>query len=457
MSLSGQSKMSARLHRLRPSARKVVLLTWEAVDRGVPLQAALSQVLQDMSLSGETRRQATDLAYWTFRGMLRCTFVLQTLFPRFDKFLSPVRRLLVIAAAALLFQERAPQYAIVNETVADIAQLAGKGVAGAANGGLRNLLRLGQAVHTQEFYRQSSDRDDYAAFLRLVSIPPGIGYLLRRELGEEAARRALRQSFERPVAALRVNIARTGWQDTMSLLRQAGGQSLPGKAGQRGLWFPDGLPASVSVQELIASGRVSSQSAGSQLVLAHLEFPDEAPVWDVCAGFGGKTMALLEEGHAVTLATDISWRRLSHLSGECARLGLNVPHVLLADGTRPPLDSWPGHVLLDVPCSGLGVLGRRPDIKLREPDIAAYTRVQKELVQSLLQRMTRGRCLAYITCTLTCQENEQLLREALEGTGAHILNEWLPGTETLTAPGAVQGDSSREFPVEGMYAALVQV
>ncbi len=457
MSLSGQNKMSVRIHRLRPSARKVALLTWEAVDRGVPLQAALSQVLQSTALPEEGRRQATDLSYWTFRSMLRCTYVLQTLFPRFDKFPEPVRRLLVIATAALLFQERAPQYAIVNETVADISHLVGKGVAGAANGGLRNLLRLGQSVHMEEFYRRDSDRDDYAAFLRFVSIPPSIGYLLRRELGEEAARTALRQSFERPVAALRVNVTKSGWQDTMALLLQAGGQLLPGRAGRRGLWFPEGLPTSVPVQELIRSGRVSSQSAGSQLALAHLDFPEGAPIWDVCAGFGGKTMALLEDGYNVSLATDISWRRLSCLAGESTRLGLNVPRVLLADGTRPPLDSWPGHVLLDVPCSGLGVLGRRPDIKLRKPDIAAYTRVQKELVQCLLRRMCKGRYLAYITCTLTCQENGLLLREALKGTEACLMNEWSSGTEPLTAFHGGQGDSPREFPVESMYAALVQV
>ena len=148
---SGPGKVA----RLGPSARKVYLLVRDALERNVPLQAALSETLLSLKLSEEVRRQATDLVYTAVRSEVRCLYVLHRIYPKFGHFPKVVQRLLVAACAALLFQEKAPAYAIVHETVADISFLCGKGMGAAANWGLRSLLRLEGAPLEESFYKEA--------------------------------------------------------------------------------------------------------------------------------------------------------------------------------------------------------------------------------------------------------------------------------------------------------------
>lgn len=425
--------------KLKDSARKVYLLVRDALDRDVPLQAALSEVLSGMQLAPEVRRQATDLVYTAVRSEERCLYVLRTLYPKFGHFPKPVQRLLIAACAALLFQDRAPAYAIVSETVSDAGRLCGKGTGAAVNWGLRSLLRLGNAPHEEAFYKDKRDRDDYAAFLRMVSIPERTGRLLAEDLGEEEARAVLARSFARPLTGLRLNLLQPGLAQLREELCAQGWEPLPGRAGERGL---AGAGAQqTDVHALVRAGRASLQSAGSQLALAFPRFEADIPVWDMCAGFGGKTCALLEEGCRVLLASDTSFRRLHGLPGECARLGLPAPLVVQSDGTRPPLPSWQGDIVLDVPCTGLGVLARRPDIKLRSVDLAGHIRIQTQLLTRALELISPGRQVIYMTCTVTRQENESLVRTVAGRCGADLDGEW---------------KTPLDSPWEGMYAAVLR-
>ncbi|MDO5536072.1 MAG: transcription antitermination factor NusB [Desulfovibrionaceae bacterium] len=433
---------SAHIRALRPSARKVALLTLVDTARGAPLQLALSRALDSVALSPEARRQATDLAYWCLRAKTRCEFILSRVFPRFGNFSADIQNLLLAAAAALLFQEGAPAYAVVNETVEDIRRLAGKGIAGAANGGLRSLLRLGEAPRQLEFYSLPGDADDFAGFCRFTSFPESLGRTLLRECGEEAARTTMSRSFARPVSAVRLNACHDGFASLRAELLEKGAEALPGAAGKAGLVFPHGVPADVALNELAGEGRLSLQSAGSQLALAAVDFDRNAPVWDACCGFGGKTTALLEAGCTVSLASDTSPARLSALPRECARLGLAAPAVMVCDASRPPLARWKGCMLLDVPCSGLGVLSRRPDIKLRERKVEEYVRTQKAILERALLMVPGGSDIIYMTCTVTKSENGSLVRSLCHSFDASLEQEW-----------ATPGD----LPFESMYAARIRV
>ncbi len=430
------------MKRLRPTARRILLETWAGLDRGEPLQAALSRALENASPAPGVRRQATDLVYWTLRGLERCRFALSRIYARPEGFSRPVRRLLLGALASLIYQEQAPVYAVVSETVSDIRQLAGKGPAGAANAGLRNFLRLGDAPKDPQWYALEGDRDGWSARFRFFGCPEELGRLILKERGADRAENLLRKSAARPLPAVRLNPLRPGLEELREELLRRGAEALPGPAGRTGLVFPAGTPGEPDLRTLAAEGRLSFQSAGSQLALAELELPPDEPVWDACAGFGGKTTALLESGYRVSLASDLSSRRLSALPGECARLGLPCPGLFLGDAARPPLARWRGSVLLDVPCSGLGVLARRPDIKLRRADPAAQARTQLAILRRALSLPEKGRLAAYLTCTVTETENGGLVRKALEGTDAVIVREW---------------ETPEESPFEGMYTALLRV
>ena len=433
------SSSFAKVQALRPSARKAALLVLAETEKGMPLQSAVSRALDSMVLSPEARRQATDLAYWCLRAQVRCQFVLSRIFPKFDRFAAPVRHLLLAACTALLFQEGAPAYAVVNETVEDIRSLAGKSVAGAANGVLRSLLRLGDAVKHRDYYRLDGE-DDFTAFCRYTSFPLALGRLLVKECGEEKAEAVMQQSFARPVPCVRLNVKKAGWEELKAELVRKGAEPLEAGISSCGLSFPNGIPADVSLAALAREGKATLQAAGSQLALGALHLDKDAPLWDACCGFGGKTTALLEAGYRVELASDLSWQRISCLSGECSRLGLKAPASLLCDGAHAPFMRWDGTILLDVPCSGLGVLARRPDIKMRKRDVAQYVKTQRALLERAVLMAPKGRDVVYMTCTVTKSENKSLVRNVCQSYDAEIAEEW-----------------ASDAPYEGMYACRIRV
>jgi 16S rRNA (cytosine967-C5)-methyltransferase len=143
--------------------------------------------------------------------------------------------------------------------------------------------------------------------------------------------------------------------------------------------------------------------------LSHGDWPE--PIWDACAGRGGKTSALLELGHSRIFSSDVNRRRLKGLVSEAHRLSLPTPLAFLADASASPLSKGkgcPGTILIDAPCSGLGVLSRRPDAKWkRSPvDIDNLAAIQSRILKACTDILPVGGRLAYLTCTMTRAEND---------------------------------------------------
>ncbi len=438
---------SRLLQRLKPSARKAALETLLRIDEGFPVQQALSEVLDRAGLDERGRRQATDLAYTALRTQSRCAFVVDRLLPRPEKLPPLFKACLGLAAGSLLFEEHAPAHAIVHETVEDVRALFGKGLVGVANGALRSLQRLGSAPLERDFYRLKPGDAEIDVDARFYSLPRRIVRLWRRELGPETAVRLMERSFRRPCAGVRINRAKAGWEQIRQELLDAGAECLPGEACDLPcVFFREGGTGRIGrerMAELAAAGALSLQAAGSLWALHALGlFEREAPLWDACAGFGGKTLALLEQGRKVQAASDMAMGRLRHLEGECRRLGLQAPAVLLADASRLPCRQIPGDVLLDVPCSGLGVLARRPDIRRRELNFAEFAATQAKILEQALAKAKPGASVCYLTCTVDEQENAGLVRREAFAARADIVCEW---------------QTPADSPLEGMYGAVLKV
>ena len=323
------------------------------------------------------------------------------------------------------------------------------------NGALRSIQRFGTAVDTPEFYvvdKEGAVADEWDGLCRYYSLPRWLGDLWHDAYGREAALCLMRRSFARPWSGVRVNARHEAAEDLLADLRRCAKEACGEPVGRWGVAFaPGGLPARVLGQSLSqwrASGALSLQSAGSQLAVQALELDRwNAPVWDACAGFGGKSAALLEQGINVTLCTDRSWSRLRHLPGVCRELRLPRPAVCLADACAPPLTSWNGHILLDAPCSGLGVLARRPDIRKdsrRSPaDLKQLEALQNRMLLRLGALLQQGLELAYITCTLNPTENELAVSRLLAARPElALLRQW---------------QTPHEHPwLEGMYGAVLR-
>lgn len=368
------------------------------------------------------RQLGADLVYGVLRQRIRLAHILGQVLARPGKLPPLMLALLELAVYSLFFQSGAPDYAILNETVKLIKKNSGQRLANVANGALRSLVKLAPEIAAIGWYGANGQNLFY-------SVPEEIAGIWRCAYGVEAANALMERSQAMPWSTLRVNLRHpVGDAILRGLLAQPGAREI----ANAGAAFPPGkLPASVlgkPLPKLASQGALSLQAAGSQLILHELGLYSDwqgAPIWDCCAGIGGKSAALLENGLHVALATDLSLKRLARLPGECQRLGLNGPMLAQADAAAAPLTNWQGNIMIDAPCSGLGVLSRRPDIKLRfsMSKLAELVAIQKRILAGACALLAPGAELAYVTCTLNPAENEQQIAPLL-ARGMELVTEW---------------------------------
>ncbi|MDE7241551.1 RsmB/NOP family class I SAM-dependent RNA methyltransferase [Desulfovibrio sp.] len=436
-------------------ARDLAVRALTLMDDGMPVQAAVDSVLAASSLASRERRLAAELVYGCARERIRCEAILGRLMRKPGGLPRPMLHCLAIAVHSLLFQSRIPAHAAISEAVRQVDRLYGQRLGRVANGVLRSLQRLGEAPLAASWYEDPGVQPGlrgWRAACRFWSLPDSIADLWRDAYGEEAALALMRRSFERPWTGVRINAQHPEARAMRAALEAAVPRANRADISPWGMAFaPGALPEELLGQPLARwreRGVADFQSAGSQAVLHELGLTQwRKPVWDACAGVGGKSLALLEAGVPVRLATDMSATRLGLLASTLARRALPQVAVALADAARPPMRSWPGHILVDAPCSGLGVLARRPDIRFPgRRDAAAmrsYPKTQQRIIAALAERLAQGCELAYLTCTLNPAENEAVVESLLaRERGLELVRTW---TTPVTPPW-----------LEGMFGAVLR-
>lgn len=424
----------------RDAALRIMLRLEE---RREPVQAALDGELGRAALEPRDAALCTELVYGFLRMESRLEYVLGTLLAKPDKLPREMLLALGLAAYGLLFLRRVPSYATVDWAVSHVRRRFGIALSRVANGALRALIRLEQAPLEEDFYH-APGRSDLERLALFCATPLWIARLWADAYGAERAGLLLRRASRQPRPCLRLNVRHSACEALLEWCRAAGGEAV----AHSGMVFAPGTAprhlGGNSIEFWQAEGALSWQSAGSQEALRVLG-PWQAPVWDVCAGQGGKSLALAEQGVAVGLCGDMHAGRLKHLRRTAARLGLPCPPLVLANAERPPLRRWMGDILLDAPCSGLGTLARRPEIRRRRTpeDVRELAVLQARMLARAWEVCPKGGHVAYITCTLTPQENEAQVRMFLRGhADAHPLVEWR---------------TPDEHPwMEGMYAVRLQ-
>jgi 16S rRNA (cytosine967-C5)-methyltransferase len=202
-------------------------------------------------------------------------------------------------------------------------------------------------------------------------------------------------------------------------LERAGLHVLPGR------WLADSFRASggsISQTAAFRDGRISIQDEASQMVPLLLDVHPRDSVLDMCAAPGGKTATLARAAGpgAKIVAADRHAHRLAAIRAHFKRLRLRDVSIVELDGTGAlPFRNKFARVLVDAPCSGTGTLGRNPEIRwtLRAEDLAELHSRQVALLRSGLAQLEPGGRLVYSTCSLEPEENELVIREALDGSG----------------------------------------
>ena len=405
-----------------PAARRVAALTIHAsLHKNQDLQSALDQTLSREALSPRDKGLATELAYGYIRNRTRTDFLI-TSFLKSPKNLPP-QLLLVLGMAGyeLVFLDKIPTYATVNWAVEWIKKNLSTQLAGLGNAVLRRVAGLGEQARQPDFF--SKDRSDLPIFLaRYYSCPEWIVQLWLTSYGEKATRTFLSASISQPPLGLRC----APEQDMDSLIQTL--QCTPLRREGLALAL---ATSPENVAELITQGRVTRQSFAAQAALNALcptSWP--TPIWDACCGRGGKSMALDDQGIGQLMASDLHKGRLRNFARECARSGRTIPIFRASAKDVPPLRIQPQTILLDVPCSGLGVLSRRPDSKWkRSPqDVAALIKTQEAILDNAWATISPGGLVIYLTCTLNPGENQdQITRLCRSHSNAVVVQEYQTG------------------------------
>jgi 16S rRNA (cytosine967-C5)-methyltransferase len=357
-------------------------------------------------LSARDRALATTLAYGTVQRRATLDHVIAAFCSRaVTKLDPPVLAALRLGVFQLVFLDGVAAHAAVNESV-ELVKREQRGGAQLVNAVLRRASRDGRALVAD------LDDGDPAGAALLHSVPEWLASLWWEELGAESAR-ALLRTVNRPAeSALRVN---TLVADVDSVR-----DALPVGAA---VDPPDGLvldgPFDVFGSELFTSGAVMPQSRGSMSV-ARLLAPESGDrVLDLCAAPGGKTthLAALIGGEGSVLAVERHPGRAAALERTCRRMRADCVSVVVADAaSRSFVDAPFDRVLVDPPCSGLGTLQSRPDIRWRvQPEsIPELASIQARILRAGAAATAPGGTLVYSVCTISRAEGPDIVARLLE-------------------------------------------
>lgn len=398
-------------------ARAAAFAVLRRLRAGARLDDSIAALPELSSLSAADRALANELVNGTVKRRASLDAVLGAYTRAPLKDAAPdVRDALRLAAFQLLFLDRVPAYAAVDDAVS----LASRGTARAR--GFVNAVLRRVAVDGREKLLQMGEGDDLRSWSVRLSAPVWLVKLLRGELGDEAAEAVLEASLHAPERCLRANPLRGGMAAAQEAL-VAEGYATEGIAGLPDALVYDGPPLERS--RAFREGKVTAQSRGSQiagLVAAGGVAGPGARVLDLCAAPGAKTSQLagLLPGAAVT-AVEVDEARADALRANLARLGVDHVQVLQADALDLPDDRDAGFdaVLLDAPCSGFGTLGSRADLRWRRrpQDVPRLAELQARLLDRAAALVRPGGTLTYAVCTVTRAETLDVVHPLLARGG----------------------------------------
>lgn len=325
--------------------------------------------------------------------------------------------ILRISAAQLLFMDRVPPSAAVNEGVKLCAKSGCKRASGLVNSVLRRVSENRDALPeitgegTAEYL---STRYSHALWQ--------VRELIERR-GYDGARSVLERNNAEPPLTLQTNTLRTTAEELADMLRAAGFEPVagasPGELRLRGAGRADLLPG-------YSEGLFYVQDGAARLAVRESGVKPGMTVLDACAAPGGKSFgaAIQMNGAGRIISCDVQEKKLLRISDGAARLGLDCIETRQMDARRPAeeLIGVADVVIADAPCSGLGVIAKKPEIRFKsESDLEALPGIQLDILRGLAECVKPGGTLLYSTCTLRKCENEDVIAAFLsENSGFEV-------------------------------------
>lgn len=392
---------------------------WKKTSRGQALQIleevfrdgaysniALNKQLTQSHLSDKDKGLVTEIVYGTVARKLTLEWHLAYFIEDRNRLEPWVYTLLLLSLYQMLYLDKVPNHAIVNDAVT-IAKNRGnkKGVEKLVNAVLRRIEREG----VRDFSTIKRINKRYSI---QYSLPVWLVKKLIEQFGVERAEAIFKSLFVRNKASVRVAKV-----SDLEYLAQA-------TQSEKSILSPVGLVKSsghFAASQAFKNGQITIQDETSQLVAPTLEIEGWETMLDACSAPGGKTVHMasyLTSGHITAL--DLYDHKLALVNENAQRMGVaDKISTQKLDATQVHAHFPKEHfdkILVDAPCSGIGLIRRKPDIKYNKDnqDFLSLQKIQLEILSSVCQTLKKGGIITYSTCTIFNEENQDVIAKFLE-------------------------------------------
>ncbi|KYH35915.1 ribosomal RNA small subunit methyltransferase B [Clostridium tepidiprofundi DSM 19306] len=387
------------------NSRKVAVdVLINVFDRKSYSNITLDKMLNSSKLNAQDRALTTEIVYGTIKYKYTIDKIIDSfLVEGLSSLDSSILNILRISIYQIKYLDKVPNFAVVDEAVELAKKYKSKGASKLVNAVLRNYIRK---PDKHSFNRFSS----IDAMCSEFSFPKWLVKLFTKQYGEALTKKILKGLNERPCVTVRVNSLKASYDEVFEALQRNG------YVVKEGIICPDAIMIirgqSILKNTLFDEGYFTVQDESAMLVADSMDLCENLNVLDLCSAPGGKTTHIAEimNNKGSIEAFDIYENKLELIQSNLIRLGINNVKCSIMDAEKynESLKNSADRVLIDVPCSGLGIIRKKPEIKWNKSNnqLNALVKIQRNILMNASRYVKVGGSILYSTCTLNKDENE---------------------------------------------------
>lgn len=366
------------------------------------LNIALNEELKKSELKREDKDLCTTIIYGTIQNLLAIQYQLQP-YIKGKRVKKKIKTLLYLSLYQLMYLDKIPEYAVINEAV-NIAKKQGYQTSKFVNAVLRNFVRNER--------RSLEGLDELERISIETSHPLWMVKMFNKQYGLEKTKKICLEDNTPPTRSGRVNTLKASKEE---LLKE--GCFKEGTLSKDALLYDKG---NLALTSYFKEGKVTIQDESSQLVARLLDPQKTDYVLDMCSAPGSKTthLSALMENQGKIEAYDLYEHKVKLVEYNLRRLGVKNVHIQAGDSTKLKevySEKTFDRILLDAPCSGFGVLKRKPEIKYHDSSIMdGLVSLQELLLENAYYLLKNDGTMVYSTCTINKKENELMIQKFIE-------------------------------------------
>ncbi|MBT2598760.1 MULTISPECIES: 16S rRNA (cytosine(967)-C(5))-methyltransferase RsmB [unclassified Oceanobacillus] len=371
----------------------------------------LNHELKQRQFNEKDERLLTGVVYGSLQHQMTLDYYLSKFVKSKKKLDVWVQPLLRMSFYQMIYLEKVPDHAVIHESVEIAKQRGHQGIASFVNGVLRSLQRQGVPSLTDI-------KDPIERIAIETSHPEWLVKRWAEMYGMETTAKMCRNNLEHHPLSIRIQPLRTCREEVMQELKESGIESRPSIFSNQGIIIEKG---NIFRTNLLKEGKITIQDQSSMLVGEMLAVESGMHVLDSCSAPGGKVTHVAEkmQDQGIIHAFDLHAKKIKLIDEKASTLHLTSIHAQKGDArklaSKYEKESF-DRIVVDAPCSGLGVINGKPEIKYEKSkeDIQRLAKIQQDILNEVIPLLKENGLLIYSTCTVDKEENNQVVRQVIE-------------------------------------------